>query len=336
MSLIPQTYQDKIQGVLFGQAIGDALGLGTEFLTKNKIKLYYPNGLNDYKQIIDSPHTRRWQKGEWTDDTNMMLCILESLLANQGLAVEDIAQRWKNWAKEDGRGIGQLTIRMIANKQFVNDAIDIAKRDWQKTGANNAPNGGVMRTSAVGLWQHWNLSQVANYAEVICSMTHADPRCIESARIISLAIARLINGELATNIFDDLQHGVSDEAKLFFDKVASDDISLLDLDGSQSNNIDPMYGYTFKAMGAGLWASVNARNFEEGLLSVIHEGGDADTNAAVAGAVLGARFGISAIPEKWIVGLVHQKRLLKQAELLIKNNFSVMEANQMIDNLNLG
>ena len=43
---------NKLKGIIFGQAIGDALGLGCEFLSKKEISHYYPNGFSDYNQII--------------------------------------------------------------------------------------------------------------------------------------------------------------------------------------------------------------------------------------------------------------------------------------------
>lgn len=58
-------------------------------------------------------------------------------------------------------------------------------------------------------------------------------------------------------------------------------------------------GYGPKALGAGLWASRHPGSVEEGLLAIVNAGGDTDTNAAPAGAALGARFGLGGIPAGW-------------------------------------
>ena len=69
---------DKIKGCLYGQAVGDALGLGAEFLTKAQVSKFYPNGVSKYEDIVQDRHRKRWIKGSWTDDTDMMLCILDA------------------------------------------------------------------------------------------------------------------------------------------------------------------------------------------------------------------------------------------------------------------
>ena len=71
--------KDKIAGCLYGQAVGDALGLGTEFMSKAEVKRNYPDGLSEYSQIVQDYHRKRWDKGDWTDDTDMMLCIAKAI-----------------------------------------------------------------------------------------------------------------------------------------------------------------------------------------------------------------------------------------------------------------
>jgi ADP-ribosylglycohydrolase len=55
-------------------------------------------------------------------------------------------------------------------------------------------------------------------------------------------------------------------------------------------------GYTFKTLSVGLWAYFNCRSFEEGLNVIVHEGGDADTNAAVACSIPGAKSDSTIFP----------------------------------------
>lgn len=56
-------------------------------------------------------------------------------------------------------------------------------------------------------------------------------------------------------------------------------------------------------------SSRHAKSFEDGLLEVVNAGGDADTNAAVACAILGAKFGFSSIPQEYVDGLIYKEQL---------------------------
>ena len=56
-------------------------------------------------------------------------------------------------------------------------------------------------------------------------------------------------------------------------------------------------------MQMGLWAAWAPLSFEDALIQVVSAGGDTDTNGAVAGAVLGARYGATAIPARWLAGV---------------------------------
>ena len=82
-----------------------------------------------------------------------------------------------------------------------------------------------------------------------------------------------------------------------------EDIKQLDLQNETS------MGYTLKTLAAALWAFWHADSFQDGLLKVVRAGGDADTNAAVACAVLGAKFGFQSIPQEYVNGLVYREQL---------------------------
>ena len=68
--------------------------------------------------------------------------------------------------------------------------------------------------------------------------------------------------------------------------------------------VEKFMGYTLKTLAAAVWCLFHCNSFEEGLLAVVNAGGDADTNAAVACSLLGARYGYSTIPQKIIEGLI--------------------------------
>ena len=58
-----ESIKDKMLGSLYRKAIGDALGLGSEFMSKDEVIQNYPDGLKIYSQIIRDAHQRRWDKG---------------------------------------------------------------------------------------------------------------------------------------------------------------------------------------------------------------------------------------------------------------------------------
>ncbi len=78
-----------------------------------------------------------------------------------------------------------------------------------------------------------------------------------------------------------------------------------------------LIGHTLLCMEAGLWAMTTPLGFEEALVRVVSAGGDTDTNGAVAGAVLGARYGFDAIPPRWLEGIPQRERLEKLAADLL-------------------
>ena len=112
------------------------------------------------------------------------------------------------------------------------------------------------------------------------------------------------NAEKIISQSEDLNNEMKEQSlhdlKVYFN---AEDLEELQLDEKQS------IGFTFKAMGAAICCYRSVDNFKEGIIKLIMEGGDADSNAAVAGALLGAKLGFSNLPRDWIDALVHRSFL---------------------------
>ena len=153
--------KERFLGIIFGQAVGDALGLSTEFMSKQEVERFYPNGIEDYSQIVQDDHRRRWQRGDWTDDTDMMLCILDSFVACQKVDILDIARRFKEWMMNGGMGIGRHTYNVMALGDYTSNPQKAAEIIWKMGKKKAAANGAVMRTSVVGLMKDNVVNNVA-------------------------------------------------------------------------------------------------------------------------------------------------------------------------------
>lgn len=107
------------------------MGLSTEFMSKQEVDRFYPNGIEDYSQIVQDDHRRRWQRGDWTDDTDMMLCILDSFVACQKVDFLDIARRFKEWMMNGGMGIGRHTYNVMALGDYTSNPQKAAEIIWK-------------------------------------------------------------------------------------------------------------------------------------------------------------------------------------------------------------
>ena len=158
----------------------------------------------------------------------------------------------------------------------------------------------------VGIANFWDEDAVCHASDSFCRTTHADPRCVSSCRVVALCVSRLLRGEDSEDIMASVvrpalvkaQEGLSDEWNEEMQRHAeASDLSKLELDERKT------IGYTFKCLGAGLWAlraldASGKASFQSLLNELILAGGDADTNGTVAGALLGCRLGFSQLPKE--------------------------------------
>lgn len=291
---------NRFKGCIYGQAIGDALGLGTEFMTDEDMAWRYPNGIQHYSQIIQDRHRKRWAIGDWTDDTDMMLCIANAVIEDKGVNFNNIARHFKGWLQGTPMGIGENTYKVLIMGDYVDRPMEVSKKIWQMSNCKSAANGGLMRTSVVGLFP----KAVRQCAENICRLTHYDPRCVGSCVIVSELINSIVYNKPFSSYLTirNLAMSYDDTIVDFVDKAKNENdiVSLMD---------DEHMGYTLLTLSVALWAYWHAESFVDGLLKVVNASGDADTNAAVACAILGAKFGFESIPHEYIDGLIYHEQL---------------------------
>lgn len=290
---------NRIRGCLYGQAIGDALGLGTEFMSKSEALKCYPDGLRSYNQIIQDAHRKRWIRGDWTDDTDMMICLLNAF-DEHGFVISKAASNFKAWYNGVPMGIGRNTIKVLMCSDYEENPFLASEIIWNSSRKSSAGNGALMRTSVLALWPNFNEQWVKN----ACMLTHYDPRCQYSCLIYTKIIFKIVWQNLCPS-YDDIYSFASKLDKEVADIVElafySKEIDSLNLDKQ------PGIGYTYRTLSAALWCLWHAESFYDGLLKVVNEGGDADTNAAVTCAMLGAKFGFESIPSEYVLDLYYKK-----------------------------
>ena len=291
---------DRFKGALYGQAIGDALGLGTEGMTDEDMAWKYPNGIQNYNQIFQDRHRKRWKIGDWTDDTDMMLCIAEAVIEDRGVNFMNIARHFKAWAQGIPMGIGENTYKVLTMGDYTEEPFEVSQMVWKMSKYLSAANGGLMRTSIVGLFP----KEVRICAENICRLTHYDPRCVGSCVIVSELIHALVYGK------EPLSRYQMESLSQQYDLCIGEYITKAWQEQNVKNLVDYEHmGYTLVTLSVALWAYWHTSLFEEGLLSVVNAGGDADTNAAVACAILGAKYGYSSNPAEYVDGLLYKENL---------------------------
>lgn len=313
MNINQTAIKNKMLGCLYGQAIGNALGLQSEFMSRDEVTSRYDPMLRYYNQDFPNGY------GVWEDDdTKQMLCILDEFATSKTITLNGLAANLLNWLESDGRGCGNLVYQVLTHRDYLKNPISAAHDRWELSLRESAPNGALMRTSVVGLWPE----NVEKNTIVASRVTHYDPRCVGSCVIATEIIYNLVWKNKSLSYFDILSIGqqyddrIAEWIKLAYE---STEISELDLDSPSG------MGYTLRTLSAALWCYWHADSFESGLLAVVNEGGDADTNAAIACAILGAKYGYDAIPRYYIDNLHNEAEYRQKV-----NNFITLALNEKI------
>ena len=291
--------RDRARGVMLGLAVGNLLGLPMEGWSYREIDRWYPDGVRD----IDAGEAFM----PMDDDLAQAVDLGEALL-DGGDYVGEFSRRLVVWRRENGRGIGITTSRVIDVLEAGHRPPDTARIAYEVNPI--APNGGVMRCAPVALARFREPELLVSDSAATCVVTHYAATTQWSCIVINAVIALFLKGiepDLSALMAAASEDGCPDMlGTALKDGIPSDVLESVCGGGQAPEDCSwlrldqRLIGHTLIAFQAGLWAALTPLGFEEALRQVVEAGGDTDTNGAVAGAVLGARYGASAIPGRWL------------------------------------
>lgn len=275
----------RAKAAFLGLAVGDALGATTEFMMPGEIRAQY--GVH---RKIRGGGWLHLKPGQVTDDTEMSLCTARALTAAGKWDLEGIARQFAAWLKGNPRDVG-ATCRRGIRDFMVKGQLETPYNEW------DAGNGAVMRMAPVAIFALGDEALLARCAVAQARLTHhhplSDAACVTVGRMVQQAL-------LGADRF--ALHALTRELV-----AAHPNFRFNNYKGNATayvvDTLQTVFHYLF-----------TTADFEECLVGVVNQGGDADTTGAIAGMIAGAFYGLAAIPPVWLKKLDPQVR--QEAEAL--------------------
>jgi poly(ADP-ribose) glycohydrolase ARH3 len=300
--------RDRFRGAMLGVAVGDALGAPFEGMgVVNHAAL---------ERLEAEPGPLRY-----TDDTHMTLGVAESLVERRGFDGEYMAMTFaKNYRQEPWRGYGTGPPQVF---RLIEQGVP-----WDQAGrvlfggSGSFGNGAAMRVAPAALAYYLYPAQVVSIATQSATITHTHTLGIEGAILQACAIAYLVQWDLETPFTPTrllhLLDGIA-PSPVYHDKLRRMETLL---PGADSGEVMKELGNgiaAYEAVPAALYTFLrNPNSFSTAVLYAISLGGDTDTIASMAGALLGAYLGESAIPPVWHEEVESASRLRELADQLLE------------------
>jgi len=299
---VSSSLESHFTGALLGTMIGDQLGASFEGDPPEVVAKLWANSDRNAADWIAA--------SRYTDDTQMMIGVAETLAEHGQLDPEHLAQRFAaNYDPYRGYGTGAHHA-LSALKQGVSwsEAATLAFPD------GSFGNGAAMRVAPVGLFYHDDLDELRDAAERSASITHTHPLGMEGAVLQALAVAVALRasgakldpstflGQLRAHVRDDsdeyAQSLMQIASLLAFDPPVSEIVAALGHDVRAHRSV-PAAIYSFLS---------HPGSFEEAVQFAVRLGGDTDTIGAMTGAVAGACHSVEGIPKAWIDALENSEK----------------------------
>ena len=289
----------KIEGLLVGTAVGDAIGLPTEGMKPKTIaKLGWTKCLK---------HRFIFGRGMWSDDTEQSIMIAQALLKSQGdldKFTRSFSWELRWWILGLPAATGLATARAIV-KLWIGFPPS-------RSGVFSAGNGSAMRTAPIAAYFLDNPGMRKSFTEAQTKITHSDPKAAIGTLAITELTALLLKCDSPPStktVFETLTLVSPDQE---WNTILQTIASVLKNEGNISDLLERLRGkpgrgvsgYVYQTVPTVVFAGLkNDWHFRNTITEVIAAGGDSDTTAAIAGALCGAYGGTNTIPPSWISGI---------------------------------
>ena len=267
----------RAQGCLLGQLSGDALGSLVEFQTPEEIHRRYPDGV---RELADGG-TFNTIAGQPTDDSEMALLLARMLVERKTYDVNGARDSYVYWLSSGPFDCGNTISSALRGRK----------------NPDSQANGAMMRISPLGIFGAiHSLEQVAEWARQDADLTHPNPVCVQANALYAMAIADAIqDGPAPHDLYECVVSWATDlkvvPALLDAVMTAADE---------PPRDFVHKQGWVLIAFRNTLWQLLHAPSLEAGVVDTVMRGGDTDTNAAICGALLGAVYGLDAMPAQWV------------------------------------
>ncbi|WP_428265720.1 ADP-ribosylglycohydrolase family protein [Haliangium sp.] len=310
---------DRGRGVLLGLSTGDALGTTLEFTKPSATPL---------PELVRGPHRDLIGRGPFTlcpgqvtDDTQMACCLAASLMHHGRFDIEDVAARYLGW-RLHSFDIGSQTTAALSQIVLGLPAEVAGQEIWLESQRRVAGNGSLMRTAPIAVFfaDAPDQRRIASLED--SSITHFDPRCQLACASFNTAIAdalvRTPAGPEADRYTMTAAAGAElrESTRYLLDRYPEEATSIRNAERDLLKDLDSaaepdphLYGpeihllnhagFVRVAYRLAFWHLLHTDSFEDAVIDAVNRGGDADTNGAITGALLGAACGEAQIPEVW-------------------------------------
>lgn len=307
MTIVSTT--EAIVGCLLGTAVGDAIGLPCEALSKRRQKRLFPD--------INGPRLL-FGRGMVSDDTEHTCMVAQALVVSGGEPqrfVQSLSWRLRCWLLGLPAGIGLATLRALL-KLWMGFSPD-------RSGVFSAGNGPAMRSAILGVCYGHRLESMRALVHASTRLTHIDPRAEHGALAVALAAWFAAKGNCDPDLYcrglGSLMGNDSSELVSLVRKAADsanrgeDTEKFADTLGLARG----VTGYVNHTVPVALHAWFRyPRDYRTAVLAAIQCGGDTDTVAAIVGGIVGAGAGRSGIPQEWLNALCEWPRTVTWIENL--------------------